>query len=104
MWNQDDLIAERDIYGANDITPGLTGWAQVNRRDELTIEDKARLNGEYTNHVSFNMDWLCFWMTVGNVLKRRGIIEGGTGVMAKQKQRRTEEVIAGQRGARNDEK
>ena len=104
LWNQDDLIAERDEYGANDITPGLTGWAQVNGRDELEIAEKAKLDGEYTQHVRFKMDWTCFWMTVGNVLKHRGVIEGGTGVMVKQKQRRTEEVIAGQRGARNDEK
>ena len=84
LWNQDDLIAERDKYGANDIKPGLTGWAQVNGRDELEIAEKAKLDGEYTQHVTFKMDWTCFWMTVGNVLKHRGVIEGGTGVMAKQ--------------------
>ena len=84
LWNQDDLIAERDKYGANDIPPGLTGWAQVNGRDELEIAEKAKLDGEYTQHATFNMDWTCFWMTVGNVLKHRGVIEGGTGVMAKQ--------------------
>lgn len=84
LWNQYDLIAERDKYGANDITPGLTGWAQVNGRDELEIAEKAKLDGEYTQHVTFKMDWTCFWMTVGNVLKHRGVIEGGTGVMAKQ--------------------
>lgn len=84
LWNQDDLIAERDKYGANDIKPGLTGWAQVNGRDELEIAEKAKLDGEYTQHVTFKMDWTCFWMTVGNVLKHRGVIEGGTGVMEKQ--------------------
>lgn len=84
LWNQYDLIAERDKYGANDIKPGLTGWAQVNGRDELEIADKARLDGEYVQHISFKMDWTCFWMTVGNVLKHKGVIEGGTGVMAKQ--------------------
>ena len=87
LWNQDDLIDERDEYGANDITPGLTGWAQVNGRDELEIAEKAKLDGEYTQHVTFRMDWTCFWMTVGNVLKHRGVIEGGTGVMARQKRK-----------------
>lgn len=87
LWNQYDLIAERDKYGANDIKPGLTGWAQVNGRDELEIEDKARLDGEYVKSLKkrgFCTDWLCFWMTVGNVLKKKGVVEGGTGVMAKQ--------------------
>lgn len=84
LWNQDDLIAERDKYGANAITPGLTGWAQVNGRDELEITDKARYDGEYVQNITIKMDWICFWMTVGNVLKRKGVVEGGTGVMAKQ--------------------
>lgn len=92
LWNQDDLIAERDEYGANDITPGLTGWAQVNGRDELEIAEKAKLDGEYTQHVTFKMDWTCFWMTVGNVLKHRGVIEGGTGVMEKQLDKRESEI------------
>lgn len=84
LWNQDDLIAERDKYGANDVKPGLSGWAQVNGRDELSIEDKSRLDGEYVHSLSLKMDWLCFWMTVGNVLKHKGVVEGGTGVMTKQ--------------------
>jgi len=92
LWNQDDLIAERDKYGANDIKPGLTGWAQVNGRDELEIEDKARLDGEYTRSVSLKMDWLCFWMTVGNVLKHRGVVEGGTGVMVKQIEKQKQSI------------
>lgn len=92
LWNQTDLIAERENYGANDITPGLTGWAQVNGRDELEIADKARLDGEYAQHITFKLDWTCFWMTVGNVLKRKGVVEGGTGVMAKQIKLRKSEI------------
>lgn len=92
LWNQYDLIAERDKYGANDIKPGLTGWAQINGRDELEIEDKARLDGEYTRSVSLKMDWLCFWMTVGNVLKHRGVVEGGTGVMVKQIEKQKQSI------------
>lgn len=92
LWNQYDLIAERDKYGVNDIVPGLTGWAQVNGRDELEIVDKAKLDREYTQHVSMKMDWVCFWMTVGNVLKRKGVVEGGTGVMAKQLEKQKQSV------------
>ena len=92
LWNQYDLIAEREKYGANDITPGLTGWAQVNGRDELEIAEKARIDGQYTQHISFKMDWTCFWMTVGNVLKSKGVVEGGTGVMTKQIEKREAEV------------
>lgn len=84
LWNQDDLIAERDKYGANDIHPGLSGWAQINGRDALEIPDKARFDGEYAANVSFKMDWTCFWMTVRNVLKRKGVVEGGTGEMKKE--------------------
>lgn len=87
LWNQYNLIAERDKYGANDIKPGLTGWAQVNGRDALEIEEKARYDGEYVQKLKkhgLRMDWICCWMTVGNVLRQRGVIEGGTGVMAKQ--------------------
>lgn len=94
LWNQYDLIAERDKYGANDIRPGLSGWAQVNGRDELEIADKARLDGEYVQSLDkhgLSIDWLCFWMTVGNVLKSKGVIEGGTGVMAKQLKKRENE-------------
>jgi O-antigen biosynthesis protein WbqP len=78
LWNQYDLIAERDKYGANDIKPGLTGWAQINGRDELSIEVKARLDGEYVETISFLMDIRCFFMTIESVVKSDGIIEGGT--------------------------
>lgn len=84
LWNQDDLAAERDKYGANDIKPGLTGWAQVNGRDELEIPVKAKYDGEYAQNVTFGMDWKCFWITVKNVVKGSGVVEGGTGTMEKQ--------------------
>ena len=79
LWNQDDLITERDKYGANDVRPGLTGWAQINGRDELEIADKARLDGEYVERMSFLFDCKCFFGTIGSVLKRDGVVEGGTG-------------------------
>lgn len=85
LWNQYDLIAERDKYGANDITPGLTGWAQVNGRDELEIEEKARLDGEYAQNISFGMDMKIFWMTVKNVLLGSGVVEGGPKEMKKER-------------------
>lgn len=86
LWNQDDLIAERDKYGANAATPGLTGWAQVNGRDALEIADKARYDGEYCGNISFAFDWKCFWRTVWSVLKRDGVVEGGTGELHKGKE------------------
>ena len=79
LWNQDDLIAERDKYGANDVRPGLTGWAQINGRDELEIADKARLDGEYVERMSFLFDCKCFFGTIGSVLKHDGVVKGGTG-------------------------
>ena len=85
LWNQYDLIAERDKYGANNITPGLTGWAQVNGRDELEIEEKARLDGEYAQNISFGMDMKIFWMTVKNVLRGSGVVEGGPKEMRKER-------------------
>ena len=85
LWNQYDLIAERDKYGANDITPGLTGWAQVNGRDELEIEEKARLDWEYDQNISFGMDMKIFWMTVKNVLLGSGVVEGGPKEMKKER-------------------
>ena len=85
LWNQYDLIAQRDQYGANDITPGLTGWAQVNGRDELEIEEKARLDGEYAQNISFGMDMKIFWMTVKNVLRGSGVVEGGPKEMKKER-------------------
>ena len=76
LWNQDDLIAERDKYGANDVRPGLTGWAQVNGRDELEIPVKARLDGEYVEKMSFLFDCKCFFRTILAVLRRDGVVEG----------------------------
>lgn len=83
LWNQYDLIEERDKYGANDITPGLTGWAQINGRDELPIDVKARLDGEYVQKMSFAMDVKCFLRTIVSVLKSDGVVEGGTGAIGK---------------------
>lgn len=78
LWNQDDLLAERDRYGANDILPGLTGWAQINGRDTLTVAEKARFDGEYTRRLGFLFDCRCFFGTIGKVFKRDGIVEGRT--------------------------
>lgn len=79
LWNQYDLIEERDKYGANDIRPGLTGWAQINGRDELEIPVKAALDGEYVKKMGFSMDVHCFFGTFLNVLRGDGVVEGGTG-------------------------
>lgn len=79
LWNQFDLIEERDKYGANDIRPGLTGWAQINGRDELEIDVKAKLDGEYVEKMSFTFDYKCFIGTIASVLKSDGVVEGGTG-------------------------
>ncbi len=79
LWNQDDLVAERDKYGANDVRPGLTGWAQINGRDELEIPEKARLDGEYVKKISFFFDVRCVLGTVFSVLRADGVVEGGTG-------------------------
>ena len=81
LWNQDDLIEERDRYQANDVRPGLTGWAQINGRDELEISLKAKLDGEYIERISFLFDLRCFFGTVASVLKSDGVVEGGTGSM-----------------------
>ena len=81
LWNQFDLIAERDKYGANDIRPGLTGWAQINGRDELPIDVKARLDGEYVQNLSFLFDVKCFLGTIRAVLRHEGVVEGGTGAV-----------------------
>ncbi len=81
LWNQYDLIEERDKYGANDITPGLTGWAQVNGRDELEIPVKAKLDGEYVEKMGFMMDCKCFIMTIFSVARHDGVVEGGTGTL-----------------------
>ena len=90
LWNQDDLIAERDKYGANDVKPGLTGWAQINGRDELEIPLKAKLDGEYVEQLNagkfrgFAMDVKCFFGTIASVLKSDGVVEGGTGELNKE--------------------
>lgn len=90
LWNQDDLIAERDKYGANDIKPGLTGWAQINGRDELEIPVKAKLDGEYVAALNaghgkgFTMDCKCFFGTIKSVLHHDGVVEGGTGEMKRE--------------------
>ena len=81
LWNQYDLIAERDKYGANDVMPGLTGWAQVNGRDALEIEEKARYDGEYAQKLSFGLDLKIFVMTIINVLRHSDVVEGGTGTL-----------------------
>lgn len=85
LWNQFDLVEERDKYGANDVVPGLTGWAQINGRDELPIEVKARLDGEYVEKMSFAFDCRCFFGTIVSVLKHDGVVEGGTGQLEKEK-------------------
>ena len=83
LWNQADLIAERDKYGANDVKPGLTGWAQINGRDELPIPVKAKLDGEYVRRLSFGFDCKCFFGTVKSVLRHDGVVEGGTGTLGR---------------------
>ena len=87
LWNQDDLIAERDKYNANDILPGLTGWAQINGRDELPIDVKAKLDGDYVKNISFAFDLKCFIGTVFSVLKKDGVVEGGTGTLNKESEK-----------------
>ena len=86
LWNQYDLIEERDKYGANDVMPGLTGWAQINGRDELEIPVKAKLDGEYVEKMSFAFDVKCFFGTITSVLRHDGVVEGGTGEMNKEKE------------------
>lgn len=92
LWSQEDLIAEREKYGANDIKPGITGWAQINGRDELEIDVKARFDGEYAAALNagkfrgFAMDVRCFFGTIVKVLKSDGVVEGGTGEMKKREE------------------
>ncbi len=76
LWNQNDLYAEREKYGANDVKPGLTGWAQINGRDELEIATKAKLDGEYVEKMSFLFDFRCFFGTIASVIKHDGVVEG----------------------------
>lgn len=88
LWNQADLVAQREQYAANDIKPGLTGWAQINGRDELEIPVKAQLDGEYVRRMSFLFDCQCFWGTILSVLKHEGVVEGGTGELHKAEDRK----------------
>lgn len=85
LWNQYDLIEERELYGANDVLPGLTGWAQVNGRDELEIPEKAKLDGYYVHNMSPILDLRCLFRTIFSVVKHKGIVEGGTGELKKDK-------------------
>lgn len=85
LWNQYDLIEERDKYGANNVKPGLTGWAQINGRDELEIDVKALMDGEYVENISFWFDLKCFFGTITSVLKHDGVVEGGTGTLESEK-------------------
>lgn len=99
LWNQDDLVAERDKYGANDVKPGLTGWAQINGRDELEIPVKAKLDGEYAVALNagrfkgFVMDVKCFFGTFLSVIKKDGVVEGGTGELKKQEEEKEKEMV-----------
>jgi O-antigen biosynthesis protein WbqP len=88
LWNQYDLLAERDKYGANDLRPGLTGWAQINGRDELAIDVKARFDGEYVQRCSFGFDARCFFGTIFSVLREDGVVEGGTGAAQTGKEKK----------------
>lgn len=87
LWNQDVLVAERDKYNANNVKPGLTGWAQINGRDELEISDKAKLDGDYVKKISFPFDVKCFIGTIFSVARSKGVIEGGTGEMKKHEEK-----------------
>jgi len=91
LWNQYDLIDERDKYGANDTLPGLTGWAQINGRDELPIEIKAKLDGDYVKRMGIVIDTRCFVATIFSVLKSDGVVEGGTGTIATKEAASTKE-------------
>lgn len=93
LWSQEDLVEEREKYGANDIKPGITGWAQINGRDELEIDVKAKFDGEYATALNagkfkgFAMDVKCFFGTFMSVLKSDGVVEGGTGEMKKKEEK-----------------
>ncbi len=93
LWNQYDLISEREKYGVNDIKPGLTGWAQINGRDELPIEVKALYDGEYAEKMSFIFDCRCFFGTIKCVLNQAGVVEGGTGKLRMQHEIEKEKVV-----------
>lgn len=102
LWNQDDLIAERDKYGANDVKPGLTGWAQINGRDELEILEKAKLDGEYVQKMSFKFDCKCFFGTIAAVFKHEGVVEGGTGELHRNEEGTAEESAEEEAAATED--
>ena len=85
LYNQDDLIAIREEYGVHQVKPGLTGWAQINGRDELEIEDKAKLDAYYVEHIGPAIDMKCLWGTIGSVIRSDGIVEGGTGELKRRK-------------------
>ncbi|MEF9916971.1 MAG: sugar transferase [Lachnospiraceae bacterium] len=91
LWNQYDLIAERDKYGANNIKPGLTGWAQINGRDTIKITDKARYDGEYVKKLSFSFDCKCFFGTIVSVIKSDGVLEGSTDASKKEEETKIKE-------------
>lgn len=99
LWSQEDLVAEREKYGANDIKPGITGWAQINGRDELEIDVKAKFDGEYAAALNagkfkgFAMDVKCFFGAIVSVLKSDGFVEGGTGEMKKQEEENIEQKV-----------
>ena len=99
LWNQDDLVAERDKYGANDVRPGLTGWAQINGRDELPISVKARLDGDYVEKLRSGffkgifMDVRCLFGTVFSVLRSDGVVEGAKEEAAATSEKKTEETV-----------
>lgn len=99
LWSQEDLVAEREKYGANDIKPGITGWAQINGRDELEIDVKAKFDGEYAAALNagkfkgFAMDVKCFFGTIVSVLKSDGFVKGGTGEMKKQEEENIEQKV-----------
>ena len=93
LWNQDDLICERDKYGANDVPPGLTGWAQVNGRDALTIESKAKFDGDYVKGIGVKMDIKCFLKTINIVLKKQGVIEGSIVTSRNEEICATEDIV-----------
>ena len=104
LWNQDCLIAERDRYGANDILPGLSGWAQINGRDSIEIPDKAKLDGEYVEKIGFLMDLRCFFGTIFSVLRKDGVVEGGTGVLKHSRSRNAEKFLVSGQGKVTKEK
>ncbi|MCM2590887.1 sugar transferase [Rossellomorea marisflavi] len=104
LWNQYDLINERDKYDANTVTPGLTGWAQVNGRDELPIEVKSRYDGEYVDNISFGMDLKCFLRTIISVIKTDGVVEGGTGTTALKEIASSEENFSNEKNINNRKK